>query len=396
MAAIVNRTPTGRLISLHAELKYLKARYGSDWFELKGLKFDLTSKYNPLMFFPLAKKHPSIGVYDPYLDNPLSPAKFHLTQSIQYDTQKSKSASECLNALEALDWVSRKNNLSKLSNIGLTLADIPYESEQFIKIARKSVLGYGVFVGFLFKCLHNINKQNIVNKGKIEIGYKNTHETIELDGKHIPISTGSQKDTIVRTRSTLFAWAISTGFSIPVSLPVPNKLSTWHVDTLDEISKKHWGWNKLKMFVPDDLFKTSHLVEQPLSYRWMTKSTKALRERGQESIRNISLKEETKVKNRRFAIVLSLALAADNQNKMSYPKFISELKKYPELFVVEHNDFERVMQIEMDIAIVAGIPFVRDGEFLMPLTRLKKEILIEDAPKDVIEKVIQIFDKCRK
>ena len=184
MAAIINRTPTGRLISLHTELKYLKARYGSDWFELKGLKFDSTSKYNPLMFFPLAKKHPSIGIYDPYLDNPLSPAKFHLTQSIQYDTQKSKSASECLNALEALGWVSRKNNLSKLSDIGLTLADIPYETEQFIKIARRSVLGYGVFVGFLFKCLQNIDKQNTINKGKVEVGYRNTHETIYYYNHH--------------------------------------------------------------------------------------------------------------------------------------------------------------------------------------------------------------------
>lgn len=395
MAAIINRTPTGRLISLHAELKYLKSRYGSDWFELKGLKFDSTSKYNPLMFFPLAKKHPSIGIYDPYLDNPLSPAKFHLTQSIQYDTQKSKSASECLNALEALGWVSRKNNLSRLSDIGLTLASIPYETEQFIKIARKSVLGYGVFVGFLFKCLQNIDKQNTVNKGKIEVGYKNTHETIELDGKHIPISTGSQKDTIVRTRSTLFAWAVSTGFSIPVGLPTPKKPLTWHVETLNEISKKHWGWNKMKMFIPDDLFGTNHLVEQPLSYRWMTKSTKALRERGQESIRNISLKEETKVKNRRFAIVLSLALAAENKNKISYPKFISELKKYPELFVIKDNNFERAMQIEMDIAIIAGIPYVADKEFLTPLTRVKKEILIEDAPEDVTDRIIQNFNKCR-
>src|SRR3989339_51829 len=109
MVAIINRTPTGRIISLHTEVKYLKQRYGVGLFELKGLKYDSTAKYNPLMFFPLAEKHPSIGIYDPYLDNPLSPAIFHLTQSIQYDTQKSKSASECLNALEALGWIERKN-----------------------------------------------------------------------------------------------------------------------------------------------------------------------------------------------------------------------------------------------------------------------------------------------
>lgn len=395
MAAIVNRTPTGRLISLHTELKYLKARYGNGPFELKGLKFDSTAKHNPLMYFPLAKTHPSIGIYDPYLDNPLSPAKFHLTQSIQYDSQKSKSASECLNALEALGWVNRTGNVSKLSRVGMELADVSYESEHFIEIARKSVLGYGVFIGFLYKCLVNQSEQEIVNKGKIEIGYRNTHEMINKDGGQIPLSTGSQKDTIVRTRSTLFAWAVTTGFAFPTELSVPDKLSGWHVEALEEIKKKHWGWNKMRVFIPEDLFKSKHLVDRPLSYRWMTKSTKALRERGQESIRNSSLNEESKVKNRRFALVLALAIAADDNRKIDFSKLIHGLSKRPELFVVQNNDFERVMHIETDIAIVAGIPFSKEGEIFTPLTRLNKQSLTDGAPEEVIEAVRNIYEESK-
>lgn len=394
MTAIINRTPTGRIISLHAEIKYLKARYGLKSFPLKGLKYDSSEKINPLMFFPLVKKHPSIGVYDPYLDNPLDPSKFHLTRSIQYDTLKSKSASECLNALEALGWVDREGRLSKLTKEGLRISEIPYESEEFFNPARDAVLGYGVFIGFLFKCFKTLNDQsNTINKDEIEIGYKDTHEFIEINGRKISLSTGSQKDTIVRTRSTLFAWAITTGFALPASHPVPKKLTLWHMDTLNEISNKHWGWNKMQMFIPEKLFDGSHYVDRPLSYKWMTKSTRALRERGQEEVRKTSLGQEDKVKNRRFAIVYVLALAAKNAKKIDFKKLIIELASYPSLFVINANDFELVMQIEKDIAIISGIPFSELEEILTPLTKINIRILTEGAPENIIKRVEEIFPK---
>lgn len=393
MIAIINRTPTGRLISLHSELRYLKARYGKNKFELKGLKYDKEAKVNPLMFFPLAVNDPSIGIYDPYLDNPLSPAKFHLTQSIQYDTQKSKSASECLNALEALGWIERFNNLSNLTEKGLVIAEYPYEDINLFKLMRESVLGYGIFVGFLFKCYSNLDVNDFIIKNSIEIGYKDTHEFIHLDGRDIPISTGSQKDTIVRTRSTLFAWAISTGFALPANYDIPANISKWHVDTLKEISSKHWGWNKMKMFIDGGLFNGSHFVERPLSYRWMTKSTKALRERGQQNIRNISLQEENKVKNRRYAIVYCLALCSRDNLRLNYDKFLDQLLKYPNLFVVSNDEFKSVMQIEKDIAVVSGIPFIEKGNILKPLTKISIENLTKDAPPEVTEVIDIIYSK---
>lgn len=395
MTAIINRTPTGRLISLHAELRYLKARYGEGTFELKGLKYDNDAKINPLMFFPLVAKNPSIGIYDPYLDNPLSPAKFHLTQSIQYDTQKSKSASECLNALEALGWIERLGNVSKITKMGRIASELSYDDCSMYELMRESVLGYGVFVGFLYKCFKKLEPDNSLNKNSVEIGYKDTHEFILVDGKNVPISTGSQKDTIVRTRSTLFAWAISTGFALPVNHSVPKNKLNWHVETLDEITNKHWGWSKMKMFIDSNIFDGSLIVERPLSYRWMTKSTKALRERGQQNIRDLSLREENKVKNRRYAIVYGLAIAAANSATINYTKYIDQLLKYPNLFVVNQTDFEKVMQIEKDIATVSGIPYIEKDNILRPLTKINVENLIKDAPPEVTKTVEGIISKIR-
>jgi hypothetical protein len=393
MAAIINRTPTGRLISLHSELRYLKERYRDKPFALNGLKYDAKHELNPLMFFPLAKEHPQFGIYDPYLRNPLNPAKFHLTQSIQYDTQKSKSASECLNALEALGWIKKNNGSSQITALGVKIADISYDDSRFYEISRSCVLGYGVFVGFLYKCLIKKSNDDVVNKTNIRIGYPDTNEVVEKNGINIPLSTGSQKDTIVRTRSTLFAWAITTGFVFPIELDTPKDELKWHLAALQEIRKKHWGWSKIKVFIPGDLFNKKHFVSHPLSYRWMTKSTKALRERGQESIRKNSLNLEEIVKNRRFAIVYALALASDAGKKINYPNLIDGLIAYEKLFVINKSEIKRVIDVEKEIAIVAGIPFVVDGDELEPLTTINMEVLLEGAPEEVVSAAQNIYRK---
>lgn len=387
MTAIINRAPTGRLISLHTELRYLHKRYGEQAFELKGLKYDAQANVNPLTFFPLAVNDSAGGTYDPYLTNPRSPAKFHLTQSIQYDMQKSKSASECLNALEALGWVKRLGRVSKLTPEGFEVAAFDYHNPDLFKLLRESVLGYGVFIGFLYKCLINLNSNKTLVKDRISVGYQDTKEFIVNKNIRIPISSGSKKDTIVRTRSALFGWAISTGFALPNAHAFPTSKNSWHIDTLDEIKKQQSRIRKVKMFIEDTLFDGSHVVSRPLSYHWMTKSTKALRERGQHNIRLYSLREEEKIKNRRFAIVYCLALCSENGTILDYDKFTDELTKHTDLFVINTTDFKRVMNIEKDIAIISGIPFSQNGHLLKPLTRLDLEYLKNGAPIKVIEAI---------
>lgn len=393
MSAIINRTPTGRLISLQAELKYLEKRYRNNPFTLTGMKYDANLKFSQLNFFPLAEKRGSV-LYDPYLSNQLSSAGFHLTQSVQYDSQKSKSVSECFNALEALGWITQQNNrTAKISNLGKDISNLSYSDPKFLDLAHKSVLGYGVFVGFLYKILKYRDKNNIINRDDVKIGYVNTNEVVKYKGQEIPLSTGSQTDTIIRTRSTLFAWAVTTGFVLPISYKVPSNKFLWHVETLDIIKEKHWIWGKLFTYIDKRLFNGKHYVAKPLSYRYMTKSTKALRERGQAPIRNISLLFEEKIKNRRFAIVYTLGTAAKSNKHLDFDALVAELKGLPELFVVDKSNFSDVMGMEKDIAIVSGIPFIQNEGILTPLTKINLEELKIGAPSKLISALTNILDR---
>lgn len=393
MSFLINRTPTGRIISLHTEVKYLNEKFGKAPFSLGQMKFDSGSKINQLHFFPLAKKHNKIGLYDPYLDNPLSKAGFHLTQSIQYDSQKSKSVSECMNALEALGWAERVGGgKNKLTNLGLLVASLEYKDIRFFKILRKSLLGYGPFFGFLFKC-HSVclsKKVNVVKKSEVEIGYNNTNETYLDNGRKIPLSTGSQKDSIVRTRAALFAWAVVGGFLWPDDVELP-PINNWNISALDIVKNKKWLWSKFKVFIPNELFNGANMIDQPLEYRAMTKSTKALRERGQSEIRRASMFLENKVNNRRFAIVYSLSLCAQRNKKLNFTKLVEKLLEYDDYFVVNKDEFSIVMDKEKSIAIVAGIPFKQKADLLTPLSKINLKNLAQNAPEDVVKILNDIF-----
>lgn len=387
MSFLINRTPTGRIISLLAEIKYLKALFGAENFSLSQMKFNHDLETNQLHFFPLAKRHEKIGLYDPYLENPLSRAGFHLTQSVQYDSQKSKSVSECMNALEALGWADRVDSgQNKLTTIGLEVADLEYTDKEFFDILRKSLLGYGPFLGFLYKC-HSVrlsNRSGVVKKSDIEIGYTNTNETYLDNGRRVPLSVGSQKDSIVRTRGALFAWALTAGFLWPEDVEKGSS-KNWQINALELIKNKKWSWGKFKILIPVNFFDTKHFVNEPLEYRAMTKSTKALRERGQSEIRRVSMMCENKVSNRRFAIVYCLSLCSLMDKKLDYPKLIIELLKHEDYFVVNKREFISIMEKEKDIAIVSGIPFRQAGQFLIPLSKINIKILTKNSPIEIVK-----------
>lgn len=398
MPFLINRTPTGRIVSLLAEVKYLKEKFGDSSFSLNQMKFDCNSKINQLHFFSLAKRHPEIGLYDPYLTNPLSEAGFHLTQGIQYDSQKSKSVSECMNALEALGWAERvEGGKNRLTKLGLKVAELSYEDPVFYEILRSSLLGYGPFFGMLFKC-HSIcrsQKYNIVRKVDIEIGYVNTNETYIKDGRRIPLSVGSQKDSIIRTRGALFAWAITGGFLWPASLDMPDK-NNWQVSALEIVRKKKWSFSKLRVMIPENTFNGDYIVNEPLEYNAMTKSIKSLRERGQKDIREASMMVEGKVNNRRFAIVYCLSLCASENKKLNLLKLVKELSRYEDMFVVNKEEFAYVMNREVGIAIISGIPFEREKDLLIPLSKIPIDKLRKNAPNDVIATLDKIFIEITK
>jgi hypothetical protein len=125
----------------------------------------------------------------------------------------------------------------------------------------------------------------------------------------------------------------------------------------------------------------------------MTKSTKALRERHQEDIRDLSLKYENIIKNRRFAIVYLLAKCSDDNKKMDITKLSLLLKTAPELFIISMTNFEATLYIETGIAAVAGIPFTHINNVLSPLTKVNIEKLTSGAPKKILDFLDEIYKK---
>jgi len=393
MAVLINRNPSGRLVCLHALMKTLDKKFNDKNFTINDLKYDEELSVNITDYCELLTKISSVNdPVCPYLDNPLSKAKCYLTQSKQYDTQKSKSASDAMNALDGLGFVLRGNNNSKLTSQGKDFVKNEFSSKQWFQLARKAVLGYGPFVGLLYE-ISKLGKTNPieVTKSQIALGFPQTKETVRHESKLIPLSMGSQDDTITRTRSVMFSWAITTGFAIPSNYDEPKDPSIWQVDTASFVEQKKWLTSKYKFYIPKDLFNGNHYVSRPLNYSWLTKSIRALRERGQESIRKFSLVYESCVKNRRFAITYALAKCAENKTTLDFNKFVESLRKHSKYFVINNTKFKQVMAAESKIAVLCGIPFDYQKGIMTPLTKINLKELSKGAPLEVIQKVNDVI-----
>lgn len=398
MSTLVNRVPTGRIVSLHAELCYLHWRFKDAAFSLKEMKLDPTLEKTQLDFFPLAISNPKYGryngKYDPYLDNPLDKAGFHLTQSTERDSQKSKSVSECFSALEGLGWIARtEGNKGVITKVGKDAIQLNYSDPSFIKILRKSVLNYGPFIGLLFECYKkSINSK--IKRNQIIIGYTNTNETLEVAGQLIPISTGSQDDSITRTRSTLLAWAMTAGYVWPVGHTMPSR-SGWHNEALILLKHKKWTWTEFIVFV-SDVFESENkiVIGRTLTYNSMTKSTKALREKGQDKIRSATLQIESKLKNRRFALIYILALCAKNTKRFKVKDLITSLLEFPDYFVINKKEFSKVILMELDqMSVTSGIVFVEDHGTIKPLVSCDIDYLKSDAATELVDTLNNIYQR---
>lgn len=394
MAYLINRNPSGRIICLHALLRYLYNKFKDEPFTLTDMKYDADSKYNIHQTCSLLVNLPSVPFpICPYLENPLNKSKCYLTQSVQRDKQKSKSVSDAFNALEGLGFVERPEKGGKITKFGEKFVSVDYYDEKCLNIIKQGLLSYGPFVGLLKEF---VNSNGTINKSDIKLGYPTTPETIRyterLNGERlVRLSTGSQQDTITRTRSVLFIWSVTGGFSIPVGMPVPADRKKWHVEMLPYIKSKKWTKNKFNILIGKNFFKNKIVVSNPLSYLTMTKSTKALRERHQDDVRNLSLKYENIIKNRRFAIVYLLAKCSEKNKKLNFLETINQLRKFPKLFVINTTEFDKIMYVELDIAPVSGVPYDSDGEVLYPLTYVDMDTLCNGAPTPLIQILDDIY-----
>ena len=355
---------------------------------MTDLKYDDDSKENILQTCTSLVKHPSIPFrVCPFLENPLSAAKCYMTQSVQEDKQKSKSVSDVFNALEGLGFIERVEKGGKLTDKGIGFASEPYESKNTLTRLKNALVGYGPFIGLL----HEISKKDgTISKSSVKLGYPVTNERVKYEGRYITLSTGSQQDTITRTRSVLFIWATTAGFVIPEGIDEPKNSDKWHVEVLDYIRLKKWNENTFRILLPRDFFKEKITIKQPLYYNAMTKSTKALRERNQEAERLMTLKLEPIINNRRFAIVYCLAVKSNSNQNLDIKKLVKALQKYPEIFVINKSEFDEVLEKELDIAKISGMPFERDGNILVPLTKVDLNTLTRGVPEPLIKTLSSI------
>ena len=116
----------------------------------------------------------------------------------------------------------------------------------------------------------------------------------------------------------------------------------------------------------------------------MTKSTKALRERNQEDQRGATLELEAIIKNRRFAISYLFALASEQDSGVYFDKLVSELASHEPFFVIDKQNFAKVIHSELEIAYATGIPFREENRVLSPLTRLNVDELTSGAPGEIV------------
>ncbi len=391
MSYLINRNPSGRLICLHALSGYLANRFSGTKFKLNDLKYDSQCPHNIHQTCKLLIKLPAVNFsVCPYLDNPLSQAKCYLTQSLQEDKQKSKSASDAFNALEGLGLINRDGKLGFLTVDGLEFVKNEYFNASTLKVIRKAVLRYGPFWSLLFLCSKNKDQNNTIKREDVRIGYPETRETLARNGRTVVLSTGSQDDTITRTRSVLFAWAVTAGFLLPIGLETPKDMSSWHVELLPFIKSEKWTVHNYEVIIEESLLNSKPYVERPLGYNAMTKSTKALRERNQEEQRGATLELEEVIKNRRFAICYLLALASEQDSGVNFDKLVMELAAFEPHFVIDRQNFADVMRSELSIAFTTGIPFYEKNRVLIPMTRLNIDELASGAPEEVIKTLQKI------
>jgi hypothetical protein len=375
-------------------VRLIHHEFGDNNFSMGGLLFD-KSKENIHSFCKLLKNEKHLGVkYCPYLKNPLSEAGCYLTRGVKDDSTKRKEISNSLNSLDALGFIDRQDNKMKITELGKLFSETDFETTEWLEIVKKAICNYGLAVGLLWQ-IKNQETENI-DSGALIVGYPNANENIKQVNQTVEISGGSQTDSNTRTKSCLLAWFTTAGFIIPNSLSDIKDPQKAHIETNEYVINKNTrNESHKRIFIPD-IFNGNFLVSKPLNYDNLIKNIRALRENGQKASRELTMKYESIIKNRRLAILYCLNTAARNKKMLDFENLKSELKKYKEFFVIDIEKNDEAMDTELQIAFVSGIPFeVKQNGLLKPLTMLDDSVLCYGAPKNVIdllnEKIIKEY-----
>ena len=189
---------------------------------------------------------------------------------------------------------------------------------------------------------------------------------------------------------------MTSGYVWPVGHTIPSA-SDWHNEALNLLKHKKCTWTEFLVFVPD-IFESKEkvVIARTLTYKSMTKSTKALREKGQDKIRSATLQIESRLKNRRFGLIYMLALSAKDNKKINFKDIVNSLLEFPNLFVINKKDFSKVIQMELEqMSVTSGIVFNEDRGVLTPLVSCDMNYLKSDAPIELVDTLNGIYEKIK-
>jgi len=389
MPPLLNRVPTGRLICLHALLQHLVDRYGRNKFSLREAQYDASS--DKTIFDTctlLVERGASRTKVCPFLKNPLSAAKCYLTQSLARDTLKQKSVGDAVNALEALGLVDRINGEFAVNEEGSKIASLNYYTKEWLASMRKCAVCYGLFLGFLY-IAKNLSTGGVFLRKKVKprLAFPETGDTYpDILGNRLRVSSGCELDTMTRTTSLLIKWGVSLGYISEIGSSIPSDLS--HVQTLEIVKEKNTHQQFNIHFSEEELANTR--VERPIHYPFLTPDPAARRDLSAPE-RNVSMLMSHKIINRRYALIYSLGVAAEKGCCLDFLEFKNIIKNHSN-FIVDSSNVENAMNLELNTAIIAGIPWKTETEphLIRPLVKIDLSYLSKGAPQNVVAEVLDI------
>lgn len=385
MAFLINRTAAARIECLHALAQLIVEKFGSYGkpFNLKDIKFDRNTE-NIYSFCSLLRKDDIAGYYCRFKENPLDEAGCSITNGILSDSTKSKEVSNTINAMHALGFVKRVGRNIRITSFGYNFSKTKYDSKEMHQIIKKAVQNYGPVVGVLTWLEKNYKIGDKFNTGDITVGYPAPEEHVKHNGEKVMLSAGSTQDTNTRTKSCIIAWLTTAGFIRPINIK-PSVSIYPQIAYRDYINREHRNKQDFEILE----FPSVHKTEHPLSYNNLTKMNSSLRENGMEAVRDATRHYEEKIKNRRFAILYLLNLAYESKTTITIEQIINIMQDHPSLFIVSDMELEDTINTEIEIAFMAGIPYViriiNGVSRLQPLCGLNIKELEEGAPQKLID-----------
>ena len=384
MAFLINRTAAARIECLHALAQLIVAKFGpySKPFNLKDVKFDRNSE-NVHSFCSLLNKDDIAGYYCRFKENPLDDAGCSITNGVLSDSTKSKEVSNTINAMHALGFVERVGRKIRITSFGYKFSKTKYDTEEMHHIIKSAVQNYGPIVGVLSWLERNYEIGDKFHTNDIKVGYPEPEEYVNHNGERVLLSAGSTQDTNTRTKSCIIAWLVTAGFIKPVNVKPANSQYP-QMAYRDYINKGH----RMEQLYEIIDFPSVNKTEHPLNYDNLTKMNFCLRENGMMTVREATRYYEGIIKNRRFAILYLLNMAYENKTTIAVKDIIDVMRTYPNLFVVSDSDLEETINTEIEIAFMAGIPYVlriMNGQNrLQPIKGLNIKELQVGAPQILI------------